>query len=197
MRSSWLASATNRRIRSSDASAASADSRRGSLGRLLGVERRLDLVEHRVERARRAGPPRCAGRRSGTRWVRSPAAIAAAVVLDLAAAAAGCGGPGRSRARRAGPARRPDDQLDASASRRARWPSMPARCPTATRDHEPSAQSQVDHPPVGRPVLGGDREGLAGRCRRLCWRQVGQVRRVASRPRWRPPTALGSPVASS
>ena len=50
------------------------------LGGLAGAERRLDLAEHRVEAPGTAGRPRCAGRSPGTRWVRSPAAISAAVV---------------------------------------------------------------------------------------------------------------------
>ena len=71
VRSSCEASATNWRIRSSERTARASDA-------CAGQERRLDLGQHRVQRGD-SWPSSVRGSSSGTRRVRSPPAIAAAV----------------------------------------------------------------------------------------------------------------------
>ena len=78
MRSSWLASATNRRIRSSECRAASSERR--ALASEAALAPKADSIwASMVLRARPSRPTSVRGSRSGTRRVRSPAAIALAV----------------------------------------------------------------------------------------------------------------------
>ena len=78
VRSSWLASATKRRIRSSERLAASSERR--ALASEAALAPKADSIwASMVLRARPSRPTSVRGSRSGTRRVRSPAAIALAV----------------------------------------------------------------------------------------------------------------------
>ena len=78
VRSSWLASATKRRIRSSERLAASSDRR--ALASEAALAPKADSIwASMVLRARPSRPTSVRGSRSGTRLVRSPAAIPLAV----------------------------------------------------------------------------------------------------------------------
>ena len=78
VRSSWLASATKRRIRSSERLAASSERR--ALASEAALAPKADSIwASMVLRARPSRPTSVRGSRSGTRRVRSPAAIAPAV----------------------------------------------------------------------------------------------------------------------
>ena len=78
VRSSWLASATKRRIRSSERLAASSD-RRALASEAALAPKAASIWASMVLRARPSRPTSVRGSRSGTRRVRSPAAIALAV----------------------------------------------------------------------------------------------------------------------
>ena len=75
VRSSWLASATNRRIRACDRSALSSEAARAANAVSMSVSMLFRAVD--------SWPIAVRGSATDTRWVKSPAAMAAAVVSTL------------------------------------------------------------------------------------------------------------------
>ena len=171
VRSSWEASARNRRSRSSDA----ARRREGP----------LDLGEHGVERRRRAGPPRCGGRCSapaGTgRPRRSPPPWRPSRRAD--AARAGRSTRPGARGRRAPP---PETSTSMRSRRSRVWSTSVRGMATTTMPRTPSADEGSAQHPVGhggrrRRSVASNRPVASTRPARARQRQGQERRRPAGR----------------